>query len=163
VTNDWDLGEPSSYSPDNFYTQITKDAVQRGFRLRQSENRLIDIIVAQRRFPQIETAADFFRDAVHHRLVHLMQSDPEGSNTLRRERTIMSLMTLESERRETDAKVHRIVAEVMELRSLGHAARADTLLQAVIAEVEGMDEDYWKSRWVERLQASFGMQYWGGE
>ena len=154
--DDWALELNSSYSLANFYTSATDakgGSVHENFRLQAWISESIAQLVASRQIPQYKTKADFFRDAMVHRLSYLEKERGirSANTTLRRLLANDVLLREEEMMQSLDAQLKSLEDRMAFLIRTGSRTRARELLKRFVQNISGIEDEFWRSRMMNDL------------
>lgn len=133
----WSTEKGNEYDPNKFYTRSTNQhdhSADIRFRLPPHLAGRINEIVSSKRFPQLRSTADFYRDAAVHRLHHLnkMMQDPELANMLNIE---IRLAIIEARQQEVDSLREAVEKHKQQLESAWQSNDYDAIADS-LADVE---------------------------
>lgn len=153
----WELEDPSSYSADKFYTKAGENSVSKGVRFPQRISRMIAVMIQSGEYPKLQTHGDVVRDAVYHRLHYLNDHKPGSDPFLRLIRAHQDQADYAQQMAALQQVINEIAQAVTNMRTRGHYEPADRMLHNIFDEVEGMEDSYWRTYYLQQLQARFGM------
>jgi hypothetical protein len=148
----WTGGE--GYSVDKFYAKGTgKQGDPVPVRLPAPLAKIVEEIIEQRRIPEYETRADFFRDAAHHRLQYLADANliPQD-DTLRRIRSMNRITERQGEYLVFRSTISEAEKQITAMLALGHIQPAIELFAELMEDVTSMENSYWRETFTTGME-----------
>jgi Arc/MetJ-type ribon-helix-helix transcriptional regulator len=158
MLEDWELEDPSAYSPDKFYTSTGKgkESVSTGVRLALYMHKQIEILLRSGKYPALQTYGDFVRDACYHRMRYLQQNEPDTDQVLSQLRIMQA--NADRERRMADFQevAETTAKNIKDDIRRGFEGRARTQLEDVLRDLPAMRDSYWIEIYLGLLEEQLG-------
>lgn len=154
----WDLNDASTYSVDKFYT-MSRDPNSEGvpvtFRVPASLLKRVNTLFPER-VQQYDSPSDFWRDAAVHRLQWLEQTEViPTDDTLTHIRALQRRIHEEMVYTDFYASLTGLKDQITKLLTIGGEAKALSLLQDFIQDVQTMEDAWWRDKYLELLQVEY--------
>lgn len=155
----WGVDSPNSYSVFEFYTQAkypSSESATIHSRIPITLHGRLARIVESGRIEQYSTISDMVRDAIQHR-VHFLEENEyiEPDDTIRRLRMISRRNEEQKNNRDFVHTIEDTKAQINFFLSCGDREKALAYLQQTVNDIDGMSDEWWRSRFLKALAADF--------
>jgi len=159
--NSWDTDLPSTYSPDNLYTQSV-DGKGHGdllhVRMKSWITSKISQLVVSRKFGY-KTPQDFVRDAIVHRLQYWAEREEsmdDIDSILRHVYVMQDYLEEEQRRMEHEQLINDMTTVVNAHLASGAMEEARRIVYDMRQNADGIPNNYWRNRYLRTIEQRFG-------